>query len=279
MESCSVSRILAVLYTVSFATSLNHKPRPITGFLLRLDFSIVPDVRWDKKIHSSAETFLILVEGRYTEDGHKDFYKQFLVEGLPIELHLPAHLLDDFLLSEIAVKTVANEQDAMVNAWSDVSSWGTSTLGYFTWTYFYHRTRENPNILQTIHRAGREYAASVISSKYIAIICSGSLLVLQSARLQASSHAYNSAGNEYRWYDMTDIHLLTDWYLVCPVGTKESVVRQSELSKQEPDTVQADSSNKKRNRNDVCQLAVLTAEQKRQIYLDEDARIDGTGVR
>lgn len=46
----------------------------------------------------------------------KDFYKKFLSEGLPIESHLPTHLLHDYFLAEIAVKTIENKQDAMVSA-------------------------------------------------------------------------------------------------------------------------------------------------------------------
>ena len=60
--------------------------QPITRTLLRIDLSIVPDFRWDEKIHGGAETFLILVEDvdgevilfhdsfilrqRYAEDEH-----------------------------------------------------------------------------------------------------------------------------------------------------------------------------------------------------------------
>ena len=44
----------------------------------------------------------------------KDFFKQFLAEGLPIESHLPTLLLHDYFLAEIAVKTIENKQDAMV---------------------------------------------------------------------------------------------------------------------------------------------------------------------
>ena len=44
----------------------------------------------------------------------KDFYKKFLSEGLPIESHLPTHMLHDYFLAEIAVKTIENKQDAMV---------------------------------------------------------------------------------------------------------------------------------------------------------------------
>ena len=45
----------------------------------------------------------------------KDVYKKFLAEGLPIESHLPTHLLHDYFLAEIAVKTIENKQDAMVS--------------------------------------------------------------------------------------------------------------------------------------------------------------------
>ena len=46
-----------------------------------------------------------------------DFYKKFLTEGLPIESHLPTHLLHDYFLAKIAVKTIKNKQDAMVSAY------------------------------------------------------------------------------------------------------------------------------------------------------------------
>jgi pre-mRNA-splicing helicase BRR2 len=38
----------------------------------------------------------------------KDFCKKFLSEGLPIKSHLPTHLLHDYFLAEIAVKTIEN---------------------------------------------------------------------------------------------------------------------------------------------------------------------------
>ncbi|KAI0311063.1 Sec63 Brl domain-containing protein, partial [Amylostereum chailletii] len=41
--------------------------------------------------------------------------KKFLAEGLPIESRLPAHLLHDYFLAEIAVKMIENKQDAMVS--------------------------------------------------------------------------------------------------------------------------------------------------------------------
>ena len=46
----------------------------------------------------------------------KDFYNKFLAEGLPIESHLPTHMLHDYFLAEIAVKTIENKQDAMVRS-------------------------------------------------------------------------------------------------------------------------------------------------------------------
>ncbi|KAL5507360.1 BRR2 [Sanghuangporus vaninii] len=60
----------------------------------------------------------------------KEFYKKFLSEGLPIESHLPTHMLHDYFLAEIAVKTIENKQDAM-----DI----------LTWTFFYRRMTQNPN--------------------------------------------------------------------------------------------------------------------------------------
>lgn len=63
----------------------------------------------------------------------KDFYKKFLSEGLPIESHLPTHLLHDYFLVEIAVKTIENKQDAMVGAkFSIVLLWGPLTRGFIT---------------------------------------------------------------------------------------------------------------------------------------------------
>jgi len=65
---------------------LQAQVQPITRSLLRIDLSIVPDFRWDEKIHGTAENFLILVEDvdsevilfhdnfvlrqRYAEDEH-----------------------------------------------------------------------------------------------------------------------------------------------------------------------------------------------------------------
>ncbi|KAF5317291.1 hypothetical protein D9611_003658 [Ephemerocybe angulata] len=59
-----------------------------------------------------------------------DFYKKFLANRLPIESHLPTHMLHDYFSVEIAVKNIENKQDAM-----DI----------VTWTYFYRRMTQNPN--------------------------------------------------------------------------------------------------------------------------------------
>ncbi|KAF8320257.1 Sec63-domain-containing protein [Clavulina sp. PMI_390] len=64
------------------------------------------------------------------QQSRKDFFKKFLSEGLPIESHLPSNMIHDYFLSEIAVKTVENKQDAM-----DI----------LTWTYYYRRMTQNPN--------------------------------------------------------------------------------------------------------------------------------------
>ncbi|KAJ7063405.1 putative RNA helicase [Mycena amicta] len=65
---------------------LQAQVQPITRSLLRIDLSIIPDFRWDEKIHGGAETFIIMVEDvdgeiilfhdsfilrqRYAEDEH-----------------------------------------------------------------------------------------------------------------------------------------------------------------------------------------------------------------
>jgi pre-mRNA-splicing helicase BRR2 len=65
---------------------LQAQVQPITRSLLRIDLSIIPDFRWDEKVHGTAETFMIVVEDvdgevilfhdsfvlrqRYAEDEH-----------------------------------------------------------------------------------------------------------------------------------------------------------------------------------------------------------------
>jgi pre-mRNA-splicing helicase BRR2 len=55
-----------IAYQIPIYRSLLHRlqaqVQPITRSLLRIDLSIVPDFRWDEKIHGTAETFLIIVE-------------------------------------------------------------------------------------------------------------------------------------------------------------------------------------------------------------------------
>nr|VWO96385.1 Pre-mRNA-splicing ATP-dependent RNA helicase PRP28 (EC [Ganoderma boninense] len=77
----------------------------------------------------------------------KDFYKKFLAEGLPIESHLPTHMLHDYFLAEIAVKTIENKQDAM-----DI----------LTWTYFYRRMTRNPNYYN-LHNVSHQHLSDHLS--------------------------------------------------------------------------------------------------------------------
>jgi len=77
----------------------------------------------------------------------KDFYKKFLEEGLPIESHLSTHLLHDYFLAEIAVKTIENKQDAM-----DI----------LTWTYFYRRMTQNPNYYN-LHNVSHQHLSDHLS--------------------------------------------------------------------------------------------------------------------
>jgi pre-mRNA-splicing helicase BRR2 len=77
----------------------------------------------------------------------KEFYKKFLAEGLPIESHLPTHLLHDYFLAEIAVKTIENKQDAM-----DI----------LTWTYFYRRMTQNPNYYN-LHNVSHQHLSDHLS--------------------------------------------------------------------------------------------------------------------
>jgi len=57
-----------MLWFVTKLYRLQAQVQPITRSLLRIDLSIVPDFRWDEKIHSTAENFLILVED--VDSGH-----------------------------------------------------------------------------------------------------------------------------------------------------------------------------------------------------------------
>ncbi|EAU82983.1 DNA polymerase theta/eta [Coprinopsis cinerea okayama7 len=77
----------------------------------------------------------------------KDFYKKFLAEGLPIESHLPTHMLHDYFLAEIAVKTIENKQDAM---------------DLLTWTFFYRRMTQNPNYYN-LHNVTHQHLSDHLS--------------------------------------------------------------------------------------------------------------------
>ena len=101
----------------------------------------------------------------------KDFYKKFIAEGLPLESHLPTHMMHDYFLAEIAVKTIENKQDAM-----DI----------LTWTYFYRRMTQNPNyynLSSVSHQALSDHLSELVeetindlvNSKCIALgMCFGS---------------------------------------------------------------------------------------------------------
>jgi len=45
-----------------FLVRLQASVQPITRSLLRIDLTIIPDFRWDEKVHGGAESFTILVE-------------------------------------------------------------------------------------------------------------------------------------------------------------------------------------------------------------------------
>ncbi|KZO96269.1 Sec63-domain-containing protein [Calocera viscosa TUFC12733] len=82
----------------------------------------------------------------------KDFYRKFLNEGLPIESHLPTHMIHDFFLAEIAVKTIENKQDA---------------IDILTWTYFYRRMTQNPNyynLSAVSHRHLSDHLSELVES-------------------------------------------------------------------------------------------------------------------
>jgi len=82
-----------------------------------------------------------------TQQTRKDFYKKFIAEGLPIESHLPTHLLHDYFLAEVGVKTIENKQDAM-----DI----------LTWTYFYRRMTQNPNYYN-LHNVSHQHLSDHLS--------------------------------------------------------------------------------------------------------------------
>lgn len=93
----------------------------------------------------------------------KDFYKKFLAEGLPIESHLPTHLLHDYFLAEIAVKTIENKQDAMVRHIAEITMCSShSSQDILTWTYFYRRMTQNPNYYN-LHNVSHQHLSDHLS--------------------------------------------------------------------------------------------------------------------
>lgn len=96
----------------------------------------------------------------------KDFYKKFLAEGLPIESHLPTHLLHDYFLAEIAVKTIENKQEAMVSNKTCLYMFR-GLSGFFlqdilTWTFFYRRLTQNPNYYN-LHNVSHQHLSDHLS--------------------------------------------------------------------------------------------------------------------
>ncbi|KAG8908173.1 DEIH-box ATPase [Tulasnella sp. 403] len=118
--SIPVSSYMVIIMGVQFYEGREHRyvDYPVTDVLQMLGRACRPGQ------DESSRCVLMCQQTR------KDFYKKFLAEGLPIESHLPTHLLHDYFLSEIAVKTIENKQDAM-----DI----------LTWTFFYRRMTQNPN--------------------------------------------------------------------------------------------------------------------------------------
>ena len=94
---------------------LQAQVQPITRSLLRVDLSIVPDFRWDEKVHGSAETFIILVEDvdgeiilfhdsfvlrrRYAEDEHNVTLTVPIFEPVPPNCYISI-ISDGWLHSE-----------------------------------------------------------------------------------------------------------------------------------------------------------------------------------
>jgi len=100
-----------------------------------------------------------------TQQTRKDFYKKFLAEGLPIESHLPTHLLHDYFLAEVAVKTIENKQDAMVILFhlpAILSLCSVYSQDILTWTYFYRRMTQNPNYYN-LHNVSHQHLSDHLS--------------------------------------------------------------------------------------------------------------------
>ncbi|KAG6373158.1 hypothetical protein JVT61DRAFT_6774 [Boletus reticuloceps] len=100
---------------------LQVQVQPITRFLLRIDLSIVPDFRWDEKIHGGAETFFIIIEDidgeiilfhdtfivlcqRYTEDEHNVTITVPIFEPVPPDYYISV-VSDQWLHAETRLST------------------------------------------------------------------------------------------------------------------------------------------------------------------------------
>jgi pre-mRNA-splicing helicase BRR2 len=81
-----VTNVILFVLSLNFCDRLQAQVQPITRSLLCIDLSVVPDFRWEEKIHGTAQTFIITVEDvdgevilfhdtfqlrqRYAEDEH-----------------------------------------------------------------------------------------------------------------------------------------------------------------------------------------------------------------
>ncbi|KAG6378229.1 hypothetical protein JVT61DRAFT_13929 [Boletus reticuloceps] len=100
---------------------LQAQVQPITRSLLRIDLSIVPNFRWDEKIHGGAETFFIIVEDvdgeiilfhdtfvvlcqRYAEDEHNVTITVPIFEPVPPDYYISV-VSDRWLHAETRLST------------------------------------------------------------------------------------------------------------------------------------------------------------------------------
>ena len=108
--------------------------------------------------HEDARSRCVLM----CQQTRKDFYK-FLNEGLLIGSHLPTHMLHDYFLAEIAVKTIENKQEAMVRLpTGEILSTLTESQDILTWTYFYRRMTQNPNYYN-LHNVSHQHLSDHLS--------------------------------------------------------------------------------------------------------------------
>lgn len=128
---------MVIIMGVQFYEGKEHRyvDYPITDVLQMMGRACRPAV------DSSSKCVLMCQQSR------KDFFKKFLGEGLPIESHLATNLIHDYFLSEIAVKTIENKQDAMVRAQLLLAllPYSLALQDILTWTYYYRRMTQNPN--------------------------------------------------------------------------------------------------------------------------------------